>query len=217
MPAQAPAPPTVPRALRVLRDAIVAGQLAQGAQLREHHLAASLDLGRSAVREALRQLVQEGLVEHRPHRGAFVLVVDAAAAADLLVAREAIELGVVQRILAAGAPPQLGDLELAWAELHEAATADDQPSDRLIRAHVDFHRRLVALAGSARLGAAYETLAGQGLMLLRHHPPRPGWDYAASHRSVLDGLRALDPATPDLLRAHLRATAPARGTDEPAG
>ena len=52
---------TTEQVVRALRAAIVSGSIAQGEQLREVQLATQLGTGRSAVREALRQLVQEGL------------------------------------------------------------------------------------------------------------------------------------------------------------
>ena len=55
--------------LRELREAIVDGRIAQGEQLREVQLASTFGIGRGVLREALRQLVQEGLVEYVPHRG----------------------------------------------------------------------------------------------------------------------------------------------------
>src|SRR4029077_17743505 len=52
--------------LRELREAIIEGRLPQGEALREVSLAGTLGTGRSAVREAIRQLVQEGLVDYEP-------------------------------------------------------------------------------------------------------------------------------------------------------
>src|ERR687885_2088035 len=64
--------------LRELREAIVEGRIPQGEPLREVSLAGTLGTGRSAVREAIRQLVQEGMVDYEPHRGAFVRVMSLA-------------------------------------------------------------------------------------------------------------------------------------------
>jgi DNA-binding FadR family transcriptional regulator len=54
--------------LRELREAIIEGRIPQGEPLREVSLASTLGTGRSAVREAIRQLVQEGLVDYEPPR-----------------------------------------------------------------------------------------------------------------------------------------------------
>jgi DNA-binding GntR family transcriptional regulator len=51
----------------MLRDAIVNGELAPGAVIRDGELAKQVGLSRTPVREALARLVDEGLVETRPH------------------------------------------------------------------------------------------------------------------------------------------------------
>src|SRR3954468_13347252 len=104
--------------LRELREAIIEGRIPQGEPLREVPLAGTLGTGRSAVREAIRQLVQEGWVDYEPHRGASVRVLSLGDLLDVYVAREAIEAGAARRILAAP-PPDLGALRAALAGLEE--------------------------------------------------------------------------------------------------
>jgi DNA-binding GntR family transcriptional regulator len=55
------------RAYRVLRDAIITGELAPGAVIRDGELADRVGLSRTPVREALARLTDEGLVETKPH------------------------------------------------------------------------------------------------------------------------------------------------------
>ena len=55
------------QAYRMLRDAIVNGELAPGAVIRDAELAGQVGLSRTPVREALARLADEGLVETRPH------------------------------------------------------------------------------------------------------------------------------------------------------
>ena len=55
-----------------LREDILAGRLAPGSRLVESDLTARFAVSRGPVREALRRLSAEGLIEHRPHRGAVV-------------------------------------------------------------------------------------------------------------------------------------------------
>ena len=59
--------------VEVLREAIGVGRVAPGDRLVEGAIAAELGTSRAPVREALRELVHEGLVTHVPYRGAFVL------------------------------------------------------------------------------------------------------------------------------------------------
>src|SRR5215218_9461529 len=108
--------------LRELREAIIEGRIPQGEPLREVSLAGTLGTGRSAVREAIRQLVQEGLVDYEPHRGAMVRVMSVEDRLDVYVAREAIETGAVRRILA-GPAPDLTNLRATLDDLPATTTA----------------------------------------------------------------------------------------------
>ncbi|MEA2382867.1 MAG: hypothetical protein QOH72_2838 [Solirubrobacteraceae bacterium] len=189
--------------LRELRQAIVEGRIPQGEPLREVSLAATLGTGRSAIREAIRQLVQEGLVDYEPHRGAYVRVMSLADRLDVYVAREAIETGAARRILDAP-PTDLSDLRAALEALQKTARDRDRVTEPVIDADIHFHQELVRLAGSPRLVRAHETLAAETQMLLRHHPAYPWSTYVTDHARLLEALERRDPATPDLVAAHLR-------------
>ena len=190
----------------MLRDGIIEGSIPQGAHLREIHLARSLGTSRGTVREAIRHLVQEGLAESELHRGTFVLALSLADRLDVYVAREAIEVGVVTRLLEGDVPP-LDALEESMTELRRAARGQGRPTERVIAADLAFHQQLVKLGGSARLDRAYETLAAETRMLLRHHPAYPWRTYVRDHEQLLDGIRDLDPHTPELVAQHLRLSA----------
>jgi DNA-binding GntR family transcriptional regulator len=189
--------------LRELREAIIEGRIPQGEPLREVSLAAMLGTGRSAVREAIRQLVQEGLVDYEPHRGAFVRVMSLADRLDVYVAREAIETGAAQRILEAP-PKDLTDLRAALEDLARSARENDAVSPAVIDADIRFHQELVRLASSPRLMRAHDTLAAESKMLLRHHPDYPWSRYVTDHVHLLQAIERRDPATPDLVADHLR-------------
>src|SRR2546421_11644353 len=77
---------------RIIREAIVDGRIPPGEQLRESRLVEMLGISRGTVREAVRQLGQEGLVEYRMHYGAFVKAQMLEDRLDVYVAREAIEV-----------------------------------------------------------------------------------------------------------------------------
>ena len=192
--------------LRELREAIIEGRIPQGEPLREVPLADTLGTGRSAVREAIRQLVQEGLVDYEPHRGAMVRVMSVADRLDVYVAREAIETGAARRILA-GPPADLAPLLAALDELRETAQDQERVTEAVIDADLAFHQALVRLAASPRLTRAHETLAAETRMLLRHHPAYSWATYVTDHAELLEALERRDPATPELVAAHLRLSA----------
>lgn len=198
---------TIEQVHRALRDAIVEGTIPQGAHLREIHLAGLVGASRSTVREAIRHLVQEGLAAYELHRGTFVTSLSVDDRLDVYVAREAIEVGAVMRLLALPEDHDLGLLEAALETLRRAARGRRRPSEAVIAADLAFHQELVRLVGSARLDRAFETLAVETRLLLRHHPVYPWRTYVSDHEELLDGLRRRDPELPRMVAGHLRLSA----------
>jgi DNA-binding GntR family transcriptional regulator len=198
---------TTEQVLQELREAIIDGRIAQGEALREIPLSRTLGTGRSAVREAIRQLVQEGLVEYELHRGAFVQIMSLADRLDVYVAREAIEAAVARLAVEASPPPDLSALRAAMADLRSRAKGHDRVTDELIEADIRFHEELVRLAGSPRLSRAHETLAAETRMLLRHHPPYPWSDYVSDHERLFDAIEQRDRRAPEYVIEHLRVSA----------
>jgi DNA-binding GntR family transcriptional regulator len=198
---------TTEQVLHELRDAIIDGRIEQGEALREVPLSRTLGTGRSAVREAIRQLVQEGLVDYELHRGAFVRIMSLADRLDVYVAREAIEAGVARLAVEASPPPDLSGLRAAMDDLRTAAEGHDRITDELIEADIGFHEELVRLAGSPRLTRAHETLVAETRMLLRHHPSYPWSDYVSDHERLFDAIEQRDPRAPEYAVQHLRLSA----------
>jgi DNA-binding GntR family transcriptional regulator len=198
---------TTEQVLYELREAIIDGRIAQGEALREVLLSRTLGTGRSAVREAIRQLVQEGLVDYELHRGAFVRVMSLADRLDVYVAREAIEAGVARLAVEASPPLDLSALRAAMEDLRTMAEGHDRITDDLIEADIRFHEELVHLAGSPRLDRAHQTLTAETRMLLRHHPTYPWSDYVSDHERLFDAIERRDPRAPDYVIEHLRLSA----------
>ena len=190
-----------------LRRAIIEGEIPEGARLGEVRLARMLGTSRGTVREAIRHLVQEGLVESKLNRGAFVAALSLVDRLDVYVAREAIEVWAARWLLEQNGEVDLGPLEEAMEELRAAAVGQDRPTERVIAADIRFHRELVSLPGSPRLARAYETLAAEARMLLRHQPAYPWQTYVADHELLFEALTRRDPRTPELVAEHLRMSA----------
>jgi DNA-binding GntR family transcriptional regulator len=198
---------TTEQVLQELREAIIDGRIPQGEALREVPLSQAFGTGRSAVREAIRQLVQEGLVEYELHRGAFVRVMSLADRLDVYVAREAIEAGIVRQVVDAPDPPDVSELRSALDDLRATAEGHDRVTEDLIAADIRFHQALVRLGGSPRLRRAHETLAAETRMLLRHHPAYPWSDYVSDHERLFEAIESRDPRAPDAVIEHLRLSA----------
>lgn len=80
-----------------LREAIVSVALAPREALSENELARQLNVSRTPIREALKKLADEGLVEIYPQTGTFVARIDMEAVEEAQFIREAIEVAVVER------------------------------------------------------------------------------------------------------------------------
>jgi len=201
---------TTDHVLAELRAAIVTGRIGPREPLRETALANTLGTGRSAIREAIRHLVQEGLVEYRLNKGAFVRGLSVAEAEDVYLAREAIEVSAIRRALEREEPLDLEPLKAALHRITAAAdaTPDDEPAGtELIAADLGFHREMVRLSGSPRLSRAHETLAAEAQMLMHHQPVYSPIEYAADHTVLFDAIAVQDPGAPDLVADHLRLSA----------
>jgi DNA-binding GntR family transcriptional regulator len=196
---------TTDQVLQEIRAAILAGRIKPRDQLPEAALAQTFGTGRSAIREALRQLVQEGLVISELNRGAHVRPISREDILDVYLARQAIEVAAVQRAIQRQDRLELCDVRAAQQRIIEASPPDaaQPPSAELIAADLDFHRAMVALAGSPRLSRAHEPLAAESQMLLNWHPVYPGADYAGDHEVLLRALESRDPNVADVARDHL--------------
>ena len=100
------------RAYELLRNDIVAGVLAGGCRLAETELAEQYGLSRTPIRESLRRLQAEGLVEVIPHRGARVINWQSFDVEGMYDLRTAIEAFVARRGLRGGQAP--GSASRKW-------------------------------------------------------------------------------------------------------
>jgi DNA-binding GntR family transcriptional regulator len=189
--------------LQELRAAIIDGRIGPRAPLREVALADAFGTGRSAIREALSALVQQGLVVSEHNRGTWVRQLSCADVIDVFRARTAIEAAAVSAAVERGGY-DLAPVREALSELRTVCDRDGMecPSQALIAADIDFHRTLVALADSPRLSRAHEPLAAESQMLLNWHPVYSGSDYVDDHQRVLDAFHRDDPVA--AIRDHLR-------------
>jgi DNA-binding GntR family transcriptional regulator len=144
-------------AVQRLRAEIISGVLAPGERLVEEHLTRRFGTSRAPLREALRLLGEQGLVEHLPRRGVRVTELSARDMDELFSLRDALERFAMCTALADGLPPEatrMAELTESLADM-ERATEDADPLGRA-EAHRRFHLALVALAGHQHLLRVYE-------------------------------------------------------------
>jgi DNA-binding GntR family transcriptional regulator len=107
----------------VLRQAILDFELQPGQRLVERELTDRLQVSRTTIRESLRELTAEGLVQVIPQRGAVVATISREDATDLYDARIAIECLMVTRFIERADDGQVDRLRAATARFRTATEA----------------------------------------------------------------------------------------------
>ena len=131
-------------AYAAIRERIVTGALARGARVHQEDLAIELGVSRTPVREALRRLAAEGLVEMRTNRGARVADLDRSGMRAAYDARLLLEPGAA-RLAALGRPQ--APLRAMRAALVRQRRAGGGVHARF-EANRDFHLALVEASGN---------------------------------------------------------------------
>lgn len=129
-----------------IRRAIITGDLKPGEKLTELSLAASLQVSRPTVREALNQLTREGLIIQEPYRGLRVAEVNAQEIRDIAVARVGLDMLAIDAILADESGRRLQQVQAGW-ERFQRVSLDPDPVVQH-DAHVAFHREIWAASGN---------------------------------------------------------------------
>ena len=180
-------------ALNAIRDSILNGTLRPGQQLVQAEIAAQMNVSRAPVREALRHLEEEGLVESIPYRGTFVSKVTRRDILELYSLRGALEGLAVRLIIQSSRDEGLSELESIVSRMAEAAEARD--GEALNGADIDFHTRLCHLSGHRHLMRSWEMNSNQirRVLSLRNRLS-PHGVVVQMHRPIVDGIRAGDVA-----------------------
>ena len=175
-----------------IRAAIHAGSLTGGTPLVERRIAEEMGISRAPVREALRQLEEEGLVVNIPFKGWYVTEVTPKTMEEIVSLRLALESFAAERATVLAKGRDLEGLKRLFGEMSRAAR-NDAP-DELLELHLQFHRRFYELAGHDLLLQVWTTMEGQLRLYLRLH--QLTYDtlphYVQAHRSIVNALLARD-------------------------
>lgn len=183
-----------------LRDLIQEGELAPGEPIVEADLSETFGVSRTPLREAMKVLASEGLVELRPRRTPIVAPVDPEEIRAIFEVMEAMEALAGRR-----AAENAGDADLEALEaMHAAMVAAHDEGDRVAYAARNraIHARIVELAGNPVLKATYAAFS------IKIHRARATTNYdarrwvesIAEHEGIMDAFRA---RSPDLVAERL--------------
>ncbi len=124
-----------------LRDRILSGDIPPGEPLRQELLAEEMGVSRIPVREALRLLSAEGMVDTIPHKGAFVSMLSRAEVEEFFDLRLRLEPWLLREAI-----PRLGKVELNRAE-RLVAEMDAAPPSAWGQLNWQLHEGLYRAAG----------------------------------------------------------------------
>ena len=186
-------PPLHLTVLDRLRAMILDGEVASGAHLVESSLCKTLKVSRTPLREAMKVLAMEGLVEFSPHRGTRVTVMTGTEVRELFET-----IAGLESLAAELATLRMRDEALAELEaMHERMLYHFGRGERqqYFALNSDIHRRIVALADNSVLRETHERLtyrANRGRYLAILSPER--WQQAVEeHEAVMAAFRDRNP------------------------
>ena len=171
-----------------LREAVISGHLSPGQRLTERELTESLGVSRTVVREALRQLEAEGLIEVIPNKGPVVRALTAEEAEDIYRIRAVLQGLAAQQFIAHADGRQLAALEDALAAV--VAAYDSGDAEQTVETKTHFYDVLNDGAASETLSSMLATLHARmwrWRALGLAHPQRS----AARSSESVDNLRGI--------------------------
>jgi DNA-binding GntR family transcriptional regulator len=185
-----------------IRDAIYRNELRPGEQLQQEDLAAKFGISRIPVRDALRQLQGEGLVDLYPNRGAFVSNPGVEELREVFELRILVETYALRLAVPHFSQEQMEACTSLLVQLESIGNRADWS-----RVDQEFHAALYAPCGQSRTLGLIENLRGvvNRYYFLYLSPDSYGAECLKEHRAILDACRAQDAsAAVAALEAHLR-------------
>ena len=187
-----------------IRDLIVQGTLAPGARLNERELCDQLGISRTPLREAIKMLATEGLVELLPNRGAVVAPLEPERLAETLHVMGALESLAGELACRNATPAQIAEIRALHEDMVRMHAHGDLAA--YFRYNQAIHLKIVEASRNQVLANAYRQLnANVRRARYMANLSRERWDSAVrEHEEILAALQARDvPRLKRLLQEHL--------------
>ena len=183
------------QALASLRTAITSGQLPPQTPMVETELSEQLQISRGTLREAMRQLQQEGLLVVAARGRLYVRSLGPKEVEDIFAVRSALESLAASTL--AGREDRSGPVDRLRGLLDLMAQAvSDEDLERRIEADLDFHRALCQLTGNEMLLHTWQSLEGSIRMSIMYagRAPALGNMDVDRHSVIVDAIASGDAA-----------------------
>jgi DNA-binding GntR family transcriptional regulator len=188
-----------------LRDMIVEGELAPGDRVPERSLCERFGVSRTPLREALKVLASEGLLELLPNRGAAVARLTGDDLEEMFPVMGTLEALAGELACAQVTEEQLAEIRALHYQMVLHHTRGELP--QYFRLNQRIHELIMQAAGNATLTRMYRSLSGR-IRRARYvaNMSKARWAQAVEeHEEILEALSARDGARlADILKRHLR-------------
>jgi DNA-binding GntR family transcriptional regulator len=193
--------------VRIILDALLAGELHPGSRIVEADLADKTGISRGPVREALRQLEGEGILTSTPSHGTYVTNWPVTAVQDAFDLRVMLEVFSLERAIKRITPDDIATLRRTVADMADCARRDDVPG--LLHADMRFHEQLFSMSGSPMVQRTLNQLHRQlySVMAMNSGYIHQRLSVATQHSAIVDCLENGDSqGASEQLSAHIRAS-----------
>lgn len=178
---------------QAIRMKLLTGELEPGTRIVEQDIAQELGVSRGPVREALRQIEQEGLLEYTSHVGCSVKEFTAQDVYEVYLLRANLEILAVKMCNGEFAPETIAEMEQIVRDM--AAIQDVERFDEIIENDNRFHGCIVKAANFKRLYTLWDSMAGENTIVFYRGTGKSEYvvrNQERIHQMVLDAVKSGD-------------------------
>ena len=175
--------------LREIREAIRCGKLKPGDRLIEMQLAEEMQISRFPIREALRYLEKEGLVETIPFKGSHVAQFTEKDMEELYSLRSSLEELAVRILIENLDEKKIKELETIIQSMQKASLKGKL--DQMISEDLRFHQTICELSGHRKLLEIWRTLESQLQVFLTIEKDffETAYQYVSTHNPIMEAIK----------------------------
>lgn len=190
-----------------LLDAISTCELKPGQAIVEQEISDRLNISRTPIREALKQLESEGVVRHFPSRGTFVSKLTVQDVDEIFQLRELFEMTALKNAINCISEDELDHIEELLRDLDDRRSEDPHTKEVFYRSDRDLHLMIMKYSGNSRMIKFHTTLEVQLEQLRRISSMTPMRLVKSrqEHLDIIYALRTRDlPSASKYLSIHLQ-------------
>jgi DNA-binding GntR family transcriptional regulator len=177
---------------RQMEGMILSGNIRPGERINESKISTLLGVSRAPIREALRLLASNGILEIRANRGMFVRDIKVQEVDELYDIRAALDALAGERAAALISEEQLQGLEKWMQEMAVHVEANDV--EAYYRANINFHTAIVEISGNENLLSMYEGICKRMSLFRKASLSLPGQLSVSlrKHKKILAAITSKD-------------------------